>query len=183
MRALLLVMVLALAVGGAGRTVQAGALSRLQVHEAPLPAPELSFRNREGDTIALSDFRGRTVLLNIWATWCLPCREEMPALDRLQARLGGASFQVVALSIDRNGAEAVRRFYDEIGITRLEIFTGSAGRILHDLAIVGLPVTLLVNAEGREIARAIGPVAWDEPEIVEFIEARLGTPLAQSPVD
>ena len=181
MRRVLFIIVATLLMGSIGHAVQADLPPRLRVHDAPLPVPELSFRNREGDAITLSDFRGKSVLLNIWATWCLPCREEMPALDRLQARLGGDSFQVVALSIDRGGAEAVQRFYAETGITRLENFTGSAGRILHDLAIVGLPVTLLVNAEGREIARAIGPVAAG-PEL-NGAEATDGAPLAQSPLD
>lgn len=177
----LFVIAMALVMGGIGRTVQADLPPRLQAHDAPLAVPKLAFQDRDGLPLTLADFRGKTVLLNIWATWCIPCREEMPTLDRLQARLGGDAFQVVALSIDRGGTEAVQRFYTEAGITHLEIFTGSAGRILHDLAVVGPPLTLLVDAEGREVARAIGPIDWDEPEIIEFIETRLKETVGSRP--
>ncbi len=163
----------ALVMGSLGQAVQAGAPGRLQTHDAPKALPELAFTDRNGDPVSLAEFRGKTVLLNLWATWCIPCREEMPALDRLQMRLGGNAFQIVALSIDRGGAEVVQRFYAEIGIRNLEIFTDPTGKVARDLAIPGLPVTLLVDAEGRETARAIGPVAWDEPEMVEFIRTQL----------
>ena len=163
----------ALVMGSLGQAVEAGAPAPLQVHEAPRALPELAITDRNGDPVTLTEFRGKTVLLNLWATWCVPCREEMPALDRLQARLGGDAFQVVALSIDRGGAEVVQRFYAEIGIRNLEIFTDPTGKVARDLAIPGLPVTLLVDGEGRETARAIGPVAWDEPEILEFIRTQL----------
>ena len=152
----------------------AGAESaRLTLHETPKALPELAFADRHGKPVSLAELRGKTILLNIWATWCLPCRAEMPALDRLQARLGRNDFQVVALSIDRGGAEVVQRFYAEIGIRNLEIFTDSTGKIARDLGIVGVPVTLLLNRDGREIARAIGPVDWDDPKIIELISAQL----------
>jgi thiol-disulfide isomerase/thioredoxin len=175
------IIAVALVMGSIGQAVQADLPPRLRVHDAPLAVPNLAFQDRDGLPLTLADFRGRTVLLNIWATWCIPCREEMPALDRLQARLGGDAFQVVALSIDRGGTEAVQRFYAETGVTHLEIFTGSTGRILHDLAVEGPPLTLLVDGEGREIARVIGPIVWDAPEIIEFIETRLKETVGSRP--
>lgn len=181
MRRVLITIAAALIFGSIGQAAQADLSPRLRVRDAPLAVPDLAFQDRDGLPLTLADFRGKTVLLNIWATWCIPCREEMPALDRLQAGLGGDAFQVVALSIDRGGTQAVQRFYAETGVTHLGIFTGSAGRILHDLVIVGLPLTLLVDAEGREIARAIGPIDWDDPEIIEFIQTRLKESVGSGP--
>ena len=122
---------------------------------------------------ALSDFRGKVVLLNVWATWCAPCRKEMPALDRLQQTLGGAEFEVVALSIDGGGAAAVRRFYDEIGIRSLALYVDSTMAASGKLRTVGIPTTLLLDREGRERWRKTGPAEWDSPEIVESLRAKL----------
>jgi thiol-disulfide isomerase/thioredoxin len=121
----------------------------------------------------LADFRGRVVLLNLWATWCVPCRQEMPTLDRLQARLGGPDFQVIALSIDRTGAPAVRAFYEEIGVRHLPLFLDTTGNAVRQLNAPGLPTTLLLDRAGREIGRFVGPAEWDSPAIVETIEKAL----------
>lgn len=109
------------------------------------------------------------VLLNIWATWCVPCRREMSSLDRLQAILGGADFEVVALSMDRAGIEIVRKFYAEVGIRNLAIYINSSGKAARELGIIGLPATLLIDRAGQELGRLVGPAEWDEPEIVEFL--------------
>ena len=92
------------------------------VHESPRPVPEIQFENGQGEAIGLADFRGKIVLLNIWATWCAPCRREMPTLDRLQAELGSPDFEVVALSIDRNGLSVVQEFYEELGLRELGMY-------------------------------------------------------------
>lgn len=131
------------------------------------PQTELRFQDAEGKPRALSDFRGKAVLLNVWATWCVPCREEMPALDRLQQKLGGATFEVIALSIDRGGIAAVRRFYDEIGIRRLAIYVDSESEVISKLRVLGIPTTLLIDAEGRELWRKTGPDKWDEPPMFD----------------
>ncbi len=112
--------------------------------------------------------RGKVVLLNIWATWCTPCRKEMPTLDRLQTALGGTDFEVVALSIDRR-MDAVRKFFAEIGIQKLAMYLDSSAKATRQLGAVGLPTTLLIDREGREIARLIGPAEWDSPDIAAFI--------------
>ena len=110
------------------------------------------------------------MVLNVWATWCVPCRKEMPTLDRLQARLGGKDFLVVALSIDRKGVEAVRGFYQEVGVENLAIYVDPSGKGSHALAIPGVPTTLLIDREGREVARKMGEAKWDSPEMVSLVE-------------
>jgi thiol-disulfide isomerase/thioredoxin len=132
----------------------------------------------------LAEFQGKGLLLNLWATWCVPCRQEMPALDRLQAHLGGPAFEVVALSIDHAGLPAVAAFYQELGLRTLAVYvdpSGSAGRYL---GVPGIPATLLVDALGREIGRAFGAKAWDAPEVIWEIERRLGSnPASPAPAD
>ena len=143
------------------------------IHPAPKQVPDIPFADEQGRALSLKEFRGKTVLLNIWATWCGPCRREMPTLDRLQARLGGERFQVVALSIDRGGPSVIQKFYAETGVRNLALFVDASGRAGSDLGLVGLPGTLLINPEGREVARLIGPAEWDSPEMVVFIEAQI----------
>ncbi len=138
------------------------------VHEAPKPIAAIRFEDADGQSRSLTDFRGKVVLLNIWATWCVPCRKEMPTLDRLQAKLGGAGFEVVALSIDRR-MDAVRKFFAEVGIQKLAIYLDSSAKATRELGAVGLPTTLLLDREGREVGRLIGPAEWDSLAMVEFI--------------
>jgi thiol-disulfide isomerase/thioredoxin len=138
------------------------------IHEAPKPIAAIQFEDADGRSRSLNDFRGKVVLLNIWATWCTPCRKEMPTLDRLQAALGGIDFEVVALSIDRR-MDAVRKFFADVGIQRLAMYLDISAKATRQLSAVGLPTTLLIDREGREIARLIGPAEWDSPEIAAFI--------------
>lgn len=140
---------------------------------APRPVPQLTFLGPAQRPYTLEEFRGKMVLLNIWATWCAPCREEMPALDRLQQAAGGPDFEVVALSIDRDGMDAVRRFYDEIGIRALAPYVDPSMRAGTELRIVGVPTTLLLDREGGERWRKTGPEQWDSPEIVAALRARI----------
>lgn len=147
------------------------AAADLTLLETPKTLPELRFVNQQGQSVSLADFRGKVVLLNIWATWCLPCREEMPTLERLQEELGGNEFEVIVLSIDQGGAAAVESFYQEIGIHRLGVYVDTSGKVARDLNIIGLPTTLLIDREGWERARLIGPAVWDSPEIVNVIKS------------
>lgn len=155
----------------AAPAAEGGSLIRL--HASPRPLPELAFEDGEGRPRTLQDFRGRTVLLNVWATWCAPCREEMPSLDRLQRSLGGPGFEVVALSIDAGGAADVRRFYKEIGIRSLGIYVDRGMRAAGKLATPGVPTTLLVDPQGRELGRHAGPAKWDDPEALRVISGYL----------
>lgn len=143
------------------------------LHETPQPVSALSFVDGGGREMSLADFGGRTILLNIWATWCVPCREEMPALDRLQAKLGGSEFEVVPLSIDRKGLPAVEAFYQELGLNALGIYVDASGKAVGKLGAVGIPTTLLINPDGLEAGRLVGPAEWDGPEIIEILEQQL----------
>ncbi len=143
--------------------------------DAPRALPEMRFETGGGETLTLADFRGKIVLLNVWATWCGPCRKEMPTLDRLQARFGGPDFAVVPLSIDRQGVPAVKKFYEEIGIAHLGLYVDSSGRTGAALGLTGLPTTLLIDREGNEVARLVGPTEWDSPEMVALLEQYLKT--------
>lgn len=140
------------------------------LHEAPKPIASIAFEDGQGRPRSLAEFRGKVVLLNIWATWCGPCRREMPSLDRLQGLLGGSDFEVVALSIDRAGLEVVRKFYAEVGILNMAIYIDSSGKATRQLATVGVPATLLIDRTGRELGRLVGPAEWDEPDIVQFLK-------------
>ena len=137
--------------------------------DRPGTVPNVGFAGADGGARSLADFRGKVVLLNIWATWCVPCRREIPSLDRLQAELGGPDFEVIALSIDRGGAEVVREFYDEVGVSGLALYVDDSGQAAPALNVVGLPTTLLIDAEGRELGRLVGPAEWDAPDMIAFL--------------
>jgi thiol-disulfide isomerase/thioredoxin len=136
----------------------------------PDPVTAISFNDGDGRLRSVADFKGKVVLLNVWATWCVPCRAEMPALDRLQASLGGADFEVVPVSIDRGGLETIRKFYSEIGIRNLAMYVDSSGQVLRQVSAFGLPTTLLIDGAGQEIGRVIGPAEWDASEIMAFLK-------------
>lgn len=141
----------------------------LSIHDQPQPLDRVTFDNAAGETLALSDFRGQVVVLNLWATWCPPCRKEMPTLDALQRRLGGDDFQVIALSVDQGGASAVREFYDEIGIEHLSLYIDSSMRAMSRLAVRGLPTTLVLDRQGREVARLVGETDWAAPAMIDYL--------------
>ncbi|CAN7621830.1 TlpA family protein disulfide reductase [Agrobacterium genomosp. 3] len=146
-----------------------------------MPVPALQFTDGAGRPETLEMFRGKVVLFNVWATWCLPCRKEMPTLDRLQATLGGADFEVVALSIDRSGPEAVKTFYAETGIQHLAIHVDATSKAGFALASFGLPTTLLVDRQGQELGRLVGPVEWDAPDMIAFLKSTIETePVTQA---
>jgi thiol-disulfide isomerase/thioredoxin len=144
------------------------------VHETPKPPPAINFQDEQGKTGSVADLKGKVVVLNLWATWCVPCRKEMPSLDRLQAALGGHDFAVIPVSIDRGGIATVAQFYDEIGIRALPMYFDTSGQSLSEVGAVGLPTTLILDRVGKELARVIGPAEWDTPEIVEFLKPIIG---------
>ncbi|WP_236843236.1 TlpA family protein disulfide reductase [Bradyrhizobium icense] len=141
------------------------------MHPAPKAVPAVTFEVETGASQSLAEFTGKVVVLNIWATWCVPCRLEMPALDRLQSILGSDGFAVVPVSIDRGGIEAVKKFYGEIAIKNLPIYLDVSGQAVRRLDAVGLPTTLILDRNGQEIVRVIGPAEWDAPEITEFLKS------------
>ena len=141
--------------------------------KTPEALPEITFNDASGKTLTLADFKGKTVLLNLWATWCAPCREEMPSLDRLQKDLGSDKFEVVALSLDRKGAEASQKFLDETKVSNLKLYIDASAKQGTLLRIVGMPTTILIDKEGRELGRLAGPAEWDSEDAKKLIKAAL----------
>ncbi len=152
-----------------------GEVAALTVAQKPLRLPELSFQDGAGKQQTLQDWRGRYVLLNLWATWCVPCRKEMPALDALEAKLGGPDFQVVAINIDTRDAEKPKAWLKEVGIHRLAYFADPQAKVFQDLKAAGrafgMPTTLLIDPQGCEIATLSGPAEWASDDAVKLVEA------------
>jgi len=152
-----------------------GEVAALTMATAPLRMPDLVFEDAEGNSKKLSDWRGRTVLVNLWATWCVPCRKEMPALENLQTRLGGPDFEVVAVNIDTRDTEKPKNFLKEVNLTRLGYFSDPKAKVFQDLKAVGralgMPTSVLVDGEGCEIATIAGPAEWDSEDAVKLITA------------
>ena len=146
------------------------------MHAAPKPLAPISFVDEQGQAHSLSDFKGKVVVLNVWATWCVPCRTEMPTLDRLQAVLGGADFEVVPVSIDRGGLGIVGKFFTEIGVSHLAKFIDTSGQVLRGIGAVGLPTTLIVDRAGNEVGCVVGPAEWDASEVVELLKSVMARP-------
>lgn len=136
--------------------------------------PEVPFRNGEDKEVKLSDWKGRVVMLNLWATWCAPCRHEMPSLNRLQEQFGSDQFEVVALSVDRKGLAASAKFLEETKASSLGLYVDKSTDALQTLGVIGLPATLLIDRQGREIGRLLGPAEWDSDEAKALIKAALG---------
>jgi thiol-disulfide isomerase/thioredoxin len=155
---------------GVSKDLARGALAAFVVKPKRNVVPDLVFLNEEGKQVSIEDWRGRVVLLNLWATWCAPCRKEMPDLAKLQETLGSKDFEVVAISVDRKGAEASAAFLIETGATALKLYTDKSAQSLDVLQAVGLPATLLIDRQGREIGRLLGPAHWASPEALTLIK-------------
>lgn len=155
-----------------------GDLAALQVRQSPRPAPALAFLDPSGQPTGLDRLKGRTLLVNLWATWCAPCRHEMPALDRLQAALGGSDFEVVAVNLDTRNLDRPRAWLAEAGIRHLAYYADPQAAALRTLRAdspeLGLPTSLIVDAAGCEIARLTGPADWAGENALAAIRAALG---------
>jgi thiol-disulfide isomerase/thioredoxin len=154
-----------------------GEVAALTMATAPLRLPDLAFEDAEGRQKKLSDWRGRTLLVNLWATWCVPCRKEMPALDSLQTRLGGPNFEVVAINIDTRDHEKSKNFLKDANLTRLGYFSDRNAKVFQDLKAVGralgMPTSVLVDPQGCEIATIAGPAEWGSDDAIKLIRAAL----------
>ena len=153
-------------------------LAALTVASEPRRAEQFAFQREDGGKLTLADFRGRTVLLNLWATWCVPCRAEMPALDRLQAAKGDQGFEVVAVNVDTARLERRAAFLDSVGVKALARYADPSGdafeALRRDGKALGLPVTLIVDKDGCEIGAVEGAVKWDSAEAEALIGALKG---------
>lgn len=146
------------------RELRAGDMSKLVFHDKPRARIDNAFRDLYGNAVRLSDYAGKVVLLNIWATWCPPCRAEMPTLDRLAGAFAGPDFEVIALSTDRAGVEPVAQFFKDIRVKNLKVMHDRSRDVARQAGVLGLPVTLILDRQGREIARMLGDADWDSPE-------------------
>lgn len=143
------------------------------VFKKPTELPETTFNDASGKPIKLADFKGKVVLVNLWATWCVPCRKEMPDLDKLQKELGSGKFQVVAVSLDRGSPDKPQKFLTETGITSLKLYHDPSARLGFTLKAIGMPATLLINAQGLEIGRLVGPAEWASDDAKRLIRAAI----------
>src|SRR5262245_7479991 len=155
-----------------------GEVAAVNVAKSPLRVPDLAFQDSTGKPLTLEHWRGRTVLLNLWATWCVPCRKEMPALDALEQRLGGPGFEVVAINIDTRDPDKPKAWLKEVGVQKLAYFADPAAKSFQDLKSVGrafgMPTTLLIDPKGCEIGTIAGPAEWASDDAVKLINAALG---------
>lgn len=147
-----------------------GEVQHFAPSKTPRPMKDFSFANAAGEQEQLSDYKGKVILLNFWATWCAPCRKEMPGLDRLQADMGGDDFQVLAIGQDLQGMEKVQKFFKKYKLENLAALNDSTVKSGRAAGVFGLPATLLINRDGKEIGRLIGPAEWDEPESKALIQ-------------
>jgi thiol-disulfide isomerase/thioredoxin len=154
-----------------------GEVAALAVLADPKPAPAISFNGPDGSPVELSALDGKVRLVNLWATWCVPCRQEMPALDKLQAELGGPDFEVVAVNVDTRNLERPKAWLQENSVTRLAYYADPSGKAMQVLQrsgeLVGLPTTLLIDAQGCEIGVLKGPAEWAGADAKALIAAAL----------
>lgn len=157
----------------AGVRHNTGKVAAFVYKSAPEAVPTFPFFDSAQQTKTIETFKGKVILLNLWATWCGPCREEMPSLDRLQKELGSDKFEVVAVSVDKNGFDKAREFMKDAGVASLNFYADPSSRAAHHVKAVGMPATLLVDEQGREIGRLLGPAEWDSSDAKRLIEAAL----------
>lgn len=154
-----------------------GEVAALAMAQSPFRVPDLTFKDATGAGKTLADWRGRTVLLNLWATWCVPCRREMPALDALQAKLGGPDFQVVAVNIDTRDPQKPLAFLKEVGATHLAYYSDRSAGVFEDLKeagkAFGMPTTVIVDRNGCEIGAMAGPAEWSSEDGLKLVSAAI----------
>lgn len=156
-----------------------GSMKKLIFHSEPKPASAVGFSDADGGTHSLADYQGQVVVVNFWATWCAPCRKEMPALDALQQEFGGADFQVVTIATGRNPLPAIRSFFDEAGVTALPILLDPRQELAREMRVLGLPATVVLDRDGQEIARMIGDAEWHSDSARAIVQALIAAKPAE----
>ena len=157
-------------------TLSVGQMQNFTFLDSPERLPEISFLDIKGQKLTLADFYGKIVLVNLWATWCAPCRHEMPSLDRLQGLLSSEDFTVLALSQDRKGIEVVIEFLEDTGVSHLGVYIDPTARSARKLGIIGLPTTLLLDRDGLIIGRLVGTAEWDSDDALRLVKTIIHEP-------
>jgi len=153
-----------------------GDMRKLNFHSAPKQVAQTKFTDPEGSTHTLADYEGQVILVNFWATWCAPCRKEMPTLEALQNALGSEDFQVVTIATGRNQPAAIARFFDEAGVENLPVLLDPRSALARQMAVFGLPLTVLIDRDGREIARLTGDADWSSESALAVLAAVIDAP-------
>ena len=148
-----------------------GDMKKLVIHPEPKPLPDVGLLGLDEAPQSLSDWRGQWVVANFWATWCAPCRHEMPSLDALQGALGGEDFTVATVATGRNAVPAITEFFAEAGVTRLPVLRDPKAQLARQMGVAGLPVTVILNPEGQEVGRLIGDADWNSADAQAVISA------------
>ena len=150
-----------------------GDMKKMTIASNPTSAPKTIFFDDDGKELTLNDFKGRLTLVNFWATWCAPCRKEMPSLEVLSNQLGGDTFQVLTIATMRGSKEAVKKFFNDNNISGLPKFRDPKGHLARASGVAALPLTMLLDRKGNEISRLIGDADWSQDETIEFIKKAL----------
>jgi thiol-disulfide isomerase/thioredoxin len=151
--------------------LRTGDMRKLNFHSDPQPASDVAFIGEDGTEMTLAAYEGQLTVVNFWATWCAPCRAEMPQLSDLQAQLGGDDFSVVTIATGRNPRPAMERFFEEIEVDNLPLHADPKSTLARDMGVLGLPVTLILDPEGHEIARLQGDAHWNSESAIAIISA------------
>jgi thiol-disulfide isomerase/thioredoxin len=170
---------MALALGANGATadmsriadLRDGDMKKLNFHAEPQPVSQIPFTRQDGTTGTLADYQGKHIVLNFWATWCAPCRKEMPMLSELQSELGSDAFEVVTLATGRNAPPAMKKFFDEIGVDNLPLHRDPQSAIAREMGVFGLPITVILTPDGQEIARLQGDAHWNSDSAKAILRA------------
>jgi len=155
-------------------TLRDGSMKKLSFHSTPKAPVDVAFGDLEGGSHTLGDFGGKYVVVNFWATWCAPCRKEMPGLNALQAEFGGDAFEVVTIATGRNSPTGIRKFFKEAGVDLLPTYTDPKQKLARQMSVLALPITVILNPQGQEIARLQGDAEWDSDSAKAIIAALIG---------
>ncbi|PJI86435.1 thiol-disulfide isomerase/thioredoxin [Yoonia maricola] len=154
----------------AADAMRAGDMRKLVFHSAPMAGSDVTFTGEDGQDMTLADYQGKHIVLNFWATWCAPCRHEMPHLSALQDAMGGDKMEVVTIATGRNPLPAMQRFLDEIEVDNLPLHTDPRQSLARSLGVLGLPVTIIIDPDGNEIGRMQGDADWSSENAMAIME-------------
>ncbi|MGY9047294.1 hypothetical protein P775_07595 [Puniceibacterium antarcticum] len=161
----------ALADVAAATAAREGDMKKMNFHSEPTAVGTSEFTTFDGEPLSLADYQGKWVLVNFWATWCAPCRHEMPMLSELQTELGGDDFEVLTIATGRNPQTAMQKFFDEIGVSNLPLNRDPKSELAREMAVLGLPITVILNPEGQEVGRLQGDAEWSSDSAKAMLQA------------